>query len=148
MNIRMIISILFALGFHKTIIAGELINLTSPVLYYECIDCVDVPNIDHPSYAVLYKPIINDFNKYKLKNEIVTLLNLTKYLKKQVTLINSRSFYLPEARLMLIGYLDYPVMLDRYGYVLIGADCYKLNDEALVKLDLILEKEAKLGKVK
>ena len=125
-------------GLINSAIAGERVLLKSPVLYYECIACSDVPNISHPSYAVIFKPVIDDWNNFKDRETILRLLRIPEYEKKTISLTKTQDFYEPEARLMLIGLLDYAVMLDRYGYVKIGLDVYKLHEGSRAKLDSIL----------
>ncbi|PKI16304.1 hypothetical protein [Colwellia sp. 12G3] len=125
-------------GFTYSAIAGERILLKSPVLYYECIACTDVPNISHPSYAAIFKPVINDWNNFKDKKTILRLLRISEYENKMISLNKTEDYFAPEARLMLIGLLDYAVMLDRYGYVKIGLDVYKLEKGSRAKLDSIL----------
>jgi hypothetical protein len=120
--------------------AGEFIELKSPILYYECIACTDSPNIYHPSYAALYKPVVDDWESYSDRLAVLALLKIPQYLKGQVALINKEEFYPPEVRLMLIGLLDYPIMVDRYSFVSIGNSYYKLDDGARAKLDIILGK--------
>jgi len=118
--------------------AGERIIVESPVLYYECIACTDVPNISHPSYAAIFKPVVEDWKSFKDQEVILRLLRISEYEQKTIILSETSNFYDPEARLMLIGLLDYAVMVDRYGYVKIGLDVYKLQDGSLAKLDSIL----------
>ena len=97
--------------------AGERIYLKSPVLYYECIDCTDTPNISHPAYAVLYQPVVKNWDKFKQKKQVLSLLKIPQYLKGEVKRVSADKFYAPEVRLMIVGLLDFPVMVDRYSYV-------------------------------
>tara|TARA_B110000438_G_C15710897_1_gene605292 strand:+ start:748 stop:1143 length:396 start_codon:yes stop_codon:yes gene_type:complete len=118
--------------------AGEYVPLKSPVLYYECIACTDTPNINSITYLVYYKPLVTDWVKFKEKDIILELLNIANYKNKKVQLVKPEEFYYAETRLMLVGLLDYPILLDRYGVIKIGSDVYKLATGSRQKLDSIL----------
>ena len=118
--------------------AGEYVPLKSPVIYYECIACTDTPNINSITYLVYYKPLVSDWANFKEKDIILELLNIANYNNKKVQLVKPEEFYYGETRLMLVGLLDYPILLDRYGVIKIGPDVYKLASGSRQKLDSIL----------
>ncbi len=130
---------LFIFIISKHVHAGERNKIDIPILFYECILCIDAPNISNPAYAVLYAPSINNWADFEYKDKLLKLIKIDEYKQDKISFVSPDMFYAPEVRLMLLGVLDYPIYIDRYGYVQIGGSHYKLETKTLAKIDNLLK---------